>query len=112
MPYTPDRGDIVYIDFSPQSGSEQANRRPGLVLSPSAYNGVVGLALVVPITSKVKGFRFEVPLPSDLATHGVVLSDHVRSVDWRSRNAVFEEIAPESLVDEVVARIAALLKLT
>ncbi len=112
MAYVPDRGDIVYVDFSPQIGHEQANRRPALVLSPSQYNALTGLFLVVPITSKVKGFRFEVPLPSTCGTQGVVLADHVKSFDWRGRGALFEETVPETVVDEVVARIAALLKLT
>jgi mRNA interferase MazF len=110
-PYVPERGDIVHIDFSPQTGHEQAKRRPALVLSPSAYNGIVGLALFVPITSKVKGYSFEVTIPELLETQGVILSDQIKSFDWRARNAVFEETVPEAVMDEVTARIAALLRL-
>jgi mRNA interferase MazF len=82
------------------------------VLSPIAYNGVVGLALVVPITSKVKGYNFEVPLPDTLETHGVILSDQIRSFDWRARSAAFQETVPSVVFDEVIARVAALLNLT
>lgn len=96
--YVPNRGDIVRIDG-----------RPALILSPSAYNGPVGLALLVPITSKVKGYSFEVALPEPLETQGVILSDQIKSFDWRARDAVFEETVPETLMDEVIARIAALL---
>lgn len=112
MPYTPNRGEIVSLDFSPQVGREQANRRSALVLSPGAYNELTSLALVVPITSKAKGFRFEVALPDGLDTIGVVLADHLKSLDWRGRKAHFIEAAPEAVVDEVLARIAALLALT
>ena len=112
MPYVPDRGDIVYINFSPQSGHEQANRRPALVLSPILYNAAAGLAVVVPITSRVRGQRFEVALPASLATRGVILSDHLKSMDWHARKAIFKETAPDAIVDEVIARVAALLQLT
>lgn len=112
MPYVPERGDIIYIDFSPQAGREQANRRPALVLSPSTYNSRVGLLVAVPITSNAKGYPFEVALPPTLETHGVALSDHVKSLDWRVRNAQFTETVPDTVVDEVTARIAALLRLS
>jgi mRNA interferase MazF len=107
--YIPDRGDIVRMSFSPQAGHEQANRRPALVLSPKSYNGTVGLVIVVPITSKMKGYRFEVALPTSLETQGAVLSDQLENLDWRARDAVFEETAPEAVLDEVTARVAALL---
>ncbi|HTG17989.1 MAG TPA: endoribonuclease MazF, partial [Blastocatellia bacterium] len=83
--YSPDRGDIVWIDFSPQAGHEQAGRRPALVVSPGAYNKKVGLAILCPITSQVKGYPFEVALPDDLPIQGVVLSDQAKSLDWRAR---------------------------
>ena len=89
MPYTPDRGDIVWIMFNPQAGHEQAGRRPALVLSPAAYNAKVGLALFCPITSQIKGYPFEVLLPKDLPVVGVILADQVKNLDWRVRKAEF-----------------------
>jgi len=83
--YVPDRGDIVFIQFNPQSGREQAGRRPALILSPASYNKKVGLALICPITNKEKGYPFESKLPEDLEVQGVVLSDHVKSLDWKAR---------------------------
>ena len=74
---------MIWLTFTPQSGREQAGRRPALVVSPSAYNSKVGLALVCPITSKVKGYPFEVPLPNGVPVQGVVLADQLRSLDWR-----------------------------
>lgn len=85
MTQTPDAGDIVWIDFTPQIGREQAGRRPALVLSPRLYNEKVGLMIVCPITSKSKGYPFEVVLPSGLAIIGAVLSDHVKSLDWKAQ---------------------------
>lgn len=107
--YVPARGDIAWIDFSPQAGHEQANRRPSLVLSPKEYNAATGLAVACPISNKEKGYRFEVKLPMAIQTRGVVISDHIRSLDWRVRNAEFKEFVPEEIVFEVLARIAALL---
>ena len=83
--YVPDRGDLVWLEFTPHAGSEQRGRRPALVLSPKSYNGKVGLALFCPVTSKVKGYPFEVKLPDGYAVSGVVLSDQLKSLDWRSR---------------------------
>src|SRR3954454_18410008 len=87
--YVPDRGDVVWISLNPQAGHEQAGRRPAVVLSPAAYNGRAGLAILCPITNQIKGYPFEVILPSELAVSGAVLSDQVKSLDWRVRNAVF-----------------------
>jgi len=84
---TPDRGDIVWITLAPQTGHEQAGRRPGVVLSPAAYNAKVGLALMCPITSRIKGYLFEVILLAGLPVTGAVLSDQVKSLDWRARRA-------------------------
>ena len=109
--YVPDRGDIVRINFSPQIGRERAHQRPALILSLQSYNAAAGLAIAVPITSKAPGYRFEVALPTTLETQGVILSDQLKSVDWRARTAVFEERAPDSIIDEVSARVAALLAL-
>ena len=109
--YIPERGDAVWITLDPQAGHEQAGRRPALVLSPSEYNGRVGFALFCPITSRVKGYPFEVPLPADLKTTGVVLADHVKSLDWRSRKADRYERVPESVVREVCERVMVLFSI-
>lgn len=108
-PTCPDRGHLVWISLDPQSGHEQAGRRPALVLSPASYNSLVGLALFCPITSQVKGFPFEVPLPPGLAVSGVVLADHVKCLDWRSRRAEYPGDAPEAVVNEVIRRLSLLL---
>jgi mRNA interferase MazF len=109
--YVPKRGDAIWLDFDPQSGREQAGRRPALVLSPSAYNGKSGLALVCPITNQVKGYPFESRVPAGLPIQGVVLSDQVRCLDWRKRNAKRIARIPEALVQDVTAKIAVLLVL-
>lgn len=84
--YTPDRGDAIWITFNPQAGYKQAGRRPAVVLSPAAYDGKVGLAILCPITSKIKGYPFEVVLPDNLSIAGAVLSDQVKSLDWQAWN--------------------------
>lgn len=80
----PQQGEIVWIDFDPQSGHEQAGRRPALVISKTAYNQRIGRAFVCPITSKVKGYPFEVAISTQSVT-GVALSDHLKNVDWVAR---------------------------
>ena len=107
--YVPDTGHIVWLRFSPQAGREQAGCRPALVLSPHSYNEKTGLALFCPITSKVKGYPFEVMMPAAGAVTGVVLADQIRSLDWRSRGASFEVEAPPHLVTEVRDKLAVLL---
>jgi len=107
----PESGDLVWLSFDPQAGREQAGRRPALILSPASYNGRTGLALACPITSQVKGYPFEVALPSGLAVSGVVLADHIRSLDWRVRRAVLAGVAPSDVLDEVIARLEPLLGL-
>jgi mRNA interferase MazF len=87
--YVPARSDVVWITFNPQAGHEQAGRRPALVLSPSSYNRKVGLAILCPITSQVKGYPFEVAIGSGSKLGGVILSDQVKSLDWRIRKAEF-----------------------
>lgn len=106
----PERGDAVWITLDPKAGHEQAGRRPALVLSPSAYNGRVGLALLCPITSQVKGYPFEVPLPAGLPVTGVVGADQVKSLDWRARKASRIGAIPEEVVAEVVRRLQTLLQ--
>lgn len=106
---TPDRGDVIWIALDPQAGREQRGTRPALVLSPSAYNGKVGLAICCPITSRSKGYPFEVALPPDLPVGGVVLADHVKSLDWRARKARVACRAPREVVEDVLARLATLL---
>lgn len=86
--YIPDRGDLVWLNFDPQSGHEQAGRRPALVLTPKKYNGKVGLAVVCPITSKVKGYTFEVEIFSP-SVEGVALADQIKSLDYVSRKIKF-----------------------
>jgi len=107
--YVPNRSDIVWLQFTPQAGHEQAGHRPALVISPRSYNQKVGLALFCPITSNIKGYPFEVRVPQGLKTLGVVLSDQVKSLDWRVRSASFIEALPDSTFEEVVARILAIV---
>ena len=107
--YIPDRGELIWLEFSPQAGHEQAGRRPRLVLSPLAYNRKSGLALVCPITTKSKGYPFDVALPAGLPITGVVQSDQLRSLDWRQRKACLIGQAPRPVVADVLARIAPLL---
>jgi mRNA interferase MazF len=96
------------MDFTPTAGHEQGGRRPALVLSPEAYNGRVGLALVCPVTTRAKGYPFEVGVTgSDIA--GVILSDHVRNLDWRARRAEPAGRAPAAVVEEVLLKLATLL---
>lgn len=105
----PERGALIWLTFTPQSGREQAGRRPALVVSPSAYNSKVGLALVCPITSKVKGYPFEVPLPDGGPVQGVVLADQLRSLDWRSRQADIIGTVPIAVLDRVLQLVETLL---
>ena len=109
MTRAPDRGDVVWLLFNPQAGHEQAGRRPALVLSPAAYNQRVGLALICPSTSHVKGYPFEVPLPAGLPVTGVVLADQVKSLDWRARQARFIVTVPVAIVMDVLNRLGTLL---
>lgn len=107
--YCPERGDVIWISFNPQAGHEQAGHRPALVLSPVLYNRKVGLLLLCPITTHVKGYPFEVILPKGLKAKGAVLSDQVKSLDWRARGTSFLCRAPEETVKEVLNKIATLL---
>lgn len=109
MSYVPDRGDVVWLAFAPQSGHEQAGHRPALVLSPAAYNKKVGLAVFCPITTQVKGYPFEVAVPRGLKASGVVLSDQVKSLDWRARGAKFCCRLPQGAVSEVLEKLGTLI---
>ena len=108
--YLPDRGDLVWLEFTPQAGSEQRGRKPALILSPKAYNGKVGLALFCPVTSRIKGYPFEVQLPDGSPVSGVVLSDQLKSLDWRSRKVKFIERAPSDVITLVTSKLLALLE--
>lgn len=110
MAYIPDSGDIVWIMFNPQAGHEQAGRRPALVLSPKAYNGKVGLALLCPITSQIKGYPFEILIPEGLEVKGAILSDQVKSLDWKARKAVFIGKLPAEKYNKVVKNLIALIQ--
>jgi len=109
MPYVPDRADVVWLTLSPTEGSEQRGRRPAIVLSPQPYNRRVGLAVVCPITSRVKGYPFEVVIPPGLDVEGAVLSDQVRSVDWRARRVEHMTKLPQSIAHEVSRKLLTLL---
>jgi mRNA interferase MazF len=107
----PDRGDLIWLLFSPHAGSEQAGRRPGIVLSPRLYHEHSSLAIVCPITSRERGRLTEVKLPPGLAISGVVLVDHIRSVDREARKLQVVGRAPGTVLDEISARLAPLLGL-
>lgn len=108
--YIPDRGDAVWINLNPQAGHEQAGRRPAVVLSPSSYNGKVGLAIFCPVTSQIKGYPFEVIIPSGLKVTGAILSDQVKILDWKIRNTEFCDKMPESIILEMFKKLSTLLR--
>lgn len=105
----PERGDVVWLEFNPQAGNEQAGHRPALVISPRSYNRKVGLALVCPITARLKGYPFEVELPHGLEAKGAILCDQLKSLDWRVRRAKRLGSVPDSVMQEVTARILVLV---
>ena len=107
--YIPERGDIVWLDFNPQLGHEQRGRRPALTLSFKAYNEKIGLALFCPITSKVKGYPFEVELELK-KIKGSVLSDQIKSLDWRERNIEFIEKIGDKKMEEVIEKIDVIIR--
>ncbi|MFP3898650.1 MAG: endoribonuclease MazF [Dehalococcoidia bacterium] len=106
--YVPERGDVLWITLTPQAGHEQAGRRPVVVLSPKAYNRKTGLAILCPITRQVKGYPFEVPLPAGLPVVGAILSDQVKNLDWRARNAELICTLATETVSEVLAKLVTL----
>ena len=107
--FVPDAGDIIWLTFDPQAGHEQAGRRPALVLSPKIYNAKSGLALVCPITNQAKGYPFEVAVPASPGATGVILADHVKSVDWKARRAARLGRCTGEVMEEVRARLAPLM---
>ncbi len=111
QPWVPERGDVVWLTFDPQAGREQAGRRPALVLSPASYNTRTGLAFMCPITSQRKDYPFEVELSLNLSVHGSILADHLKSVDWRDRDAAFIGRVQPEVLRAVLNRIAPLLGL-
>lgn len=107
--YVPEKADIVWLKFSPQVGHEQSGKRPALCISPSAYNMKVGLGVFCPITSKIKGYPFEVNLPDDIKVNGVVLSDQIKSLDWKSREADYICQLPVKFFNQVLGKIRSLI---
>jgi mRNA interferase MazF len=107
--FVPDAGDLIWVNFDPRAGREQAGRRPALVLSPRLYNQKSGLALVCPVTSRIKGYPFEVPVPAGCGVGGVILADHLKSLDWKARQAEKAGHIPPRALNEVLARLAPLL---
>ncbi len=110
MAYIPDSGDIVWLMFNSQAGHEQAGHRPALVLSPKSYNGKVGLALLCPITSQVKEYPFEVLMPEGLEIKGAILSDQIKSLDWKAKKAAFACKLPPDKFNEVVKKLSTLIR--
>jgi mRNA interferase MazF len=106
--YFPERGDIVWLDFTPQTGLEQKGRRPAIVISPLDYNKKVGLGIFCPITSKEKGYPFEVKIKNKVID-GVVLSDQIKSLDWGERNIEFIIKSRNEEIDEVVEKLKVLI---
>ena len=111
MAYAPDRGDAVWVTFDPQAGHEQAGRRPALVMSPATYNRKVGLAVLCPITNQIKGYPFEVVIPHGLKVTGAILSDQVKNLDWKARDAKLICKLPASVTAEALKKLNALLRL-
>jgi mRNA interferase MazF len=109
--YVPDSADIIKIDLDPRTGHEQGGWLSALVLSPEIYNAKTGLAVVVPITNRAKGYPFEVQLPAQMKTTGVVLADAIKNVDWRARSAKYTESVPAEVMNAVQQRLLALLGL-
>ncbi len=107
--YIPERGDIVWITLNPRVGHEQSGRRPAVIISPSSYNRKANLALTCPITSKVKGYPFEVILPDKLPVTGSILADQLRSLDWREGEAVFIARIPDEVIEQLFMRIEAFI---
>ena len=107
--YVPDRGDLIWLDLEPQSGHEQKGIRPALVLSSKSYNQKTSLAILCSITNKEKGYPFEVKLTQNAPVTGVILSDQIKSLDWKARNAKFISKLDTDAMDEVLGKIKALI---
>lgn len=108
--YIPERGDVVWTDFNPQAGREQAGKRPALVLSPKTYNARTGLAVMVPITSHLKGYPFEVAIQIK-TVKGVALADHLKNLDWQVRGVKLVGTVPPAVLAEVTTKVSLLLNL-
>jgi len=108
--YIPQREDVIRLDFNPQAGHEQAGKRPALVLSPKTYNHKTGLLLACPITSKIKGYPFEVVLSEELPVKGAILADQIKSLDWQARDAQFPCQVSEPILADVIEKITLLLE--
>ena len=108
--WVPQRGQAIWIDMEPQTGHEQRGRRPALVLSPGLYNAKVGLVVLCPITSKIKGYPFEVLIPENLKVAGAILSDQVKSLDWKARKSTLICVIPDSVVEEALSKLSMLLQ--
>ena len=109
-PYAPSRGEIVWLQFEPQAGHEQSGMRPAVIISPWEYNQKVGLCLCCPVTSKAKGYPFEVALPAGMKVEGVVLCDQMKSLDWKARNVRLIGTLPGRSFKEIQVRILALVQ--
>ena len=107
--YIPQCGDAVWITLNPQAGHEQAGRRPAVVISPQDYNSKVGLAIFCPITNQIKGYPFEIRIPTRLPIAGAILSDQVKSLDWRARNATLICVLPTETISQVLQKLIMLL---
>ncbi|MBN1686772.1 MAG: endoribonuclease MazF [Spirochaetales bacterium] len=107
--YVPNRGDIIWLDFDPQAGHEQAGKRAAIVLTPKEYNGKTNLSIACPITSRTKGYPFEVRLAGK-KINGVILSDQVKSLDWKVRKAQLIEQADTRTISEVQEKISLLIQ--
>lgn len=107
--YVPDRGEIVLLQFNLQAGHEQAGHRPALVLSPAKYNKVSGLMLCCPMTSYKKGYPFEVVVSDDPHRTSVVLADQIKSLDWRTRQAVKKGVVSSAVITETLSKLQTLL---
>jgi len=107
--YVPECGDVVWITLNPQAGREEAGRRPAVVVSPQSYNAKVGLGIFCPVTSQIKGYPFEVLIPTGLPVTGAILSDQVKSLDWRARKAELICALPARTISEVLEKLATLL---
>lgn len=107
--YVPDVGHIVWLQFDPQAGHEQAGHRPALVLSPARYNDARGMMIACPLTSRIKGYPFEVVISRDPPS--AVLADQIKSLDWRARRAAHKGLVSAEVVAEVQGKLKALLLL-
>jgi mRNA interferase MazF len=100
-----DRGDLVWINFNPQAGHEQAGRRSAIVLSPKAFNDTTGFVSVCPITHTVRGWGYEVSLPEGMVFNGVILTDQIKNLDWRARRIDIVGKVPDDVVHECLDKI-------